>query len=74
MPGLTFSNKLIGHDEGMHRDFACLWFSHLQCRPHPETVKCIIMEAITIEQEFLTGLCKLTMCKLHSEETGTERT
>jgi ribonucleoside-diphosphate reductase subunit M2 len=38
----------------MHTDFACLLFSHLKHRPHPETVKRIIMEAVTIEQE-LTG-------------------
>ncbi|KAG1844861.1 hypothetical protein F4604DRAFT_1819840 [Suillus subluteus] len=59
MPGLTFSNKLISRDEGMHADFACLFFSHLKRRPHPNTVKYIITHTITqaviIEQEFLTG-------------------
>ncbi|KIK73320.1 hypothetical protein PAXRUDRAFT_20988 [Paxillus rubicundulus Ve08.2h10] len=28
LPGLTFSNKLIGHDEGMHADFTCFLLSH----------------------------------------------
>ena len=55
MPGLTFSNELISRDEGMHTDFACLLFSHLRKRPHPDTVRRIIAEAVTIEQEFLTG-------------------
>src|SRR5438105_7634844 len=55
MPGLTFSNELISRDEGLHTDFACLLFSHLKRRPHPDTVKLIITEAVTIEQEFLTG-------------------
>ena len=42
----------------MHTDFACLLFSHLKRRPHPDTVKLIIAEAVTIEQEFITGeLC-----------------
>lgn len=54
MPGLTFSNELISRDEGMHTDFACLLFSHLKRRPHPDTVEKIIMEAVVIEQEFLT--------------------
>ncbi|KII95244.1 hypothetical protein PLICRDRAFT_34087 [Plicaturopsis crispa FD-325 SS-3] len=54
MPGLTFSNELISRDEGMHTDFACLLFSHLKRRAHPDTVKRIIMEAVEIEQEFLT--------------------
>jgi len=54
MPGLAFSNELISRDEGMHTDFACLLFSHLIRRPHPDTVELIITEAVTIEQEFLT--------------------
>lgn len=54
MPGLTFSNELISRDEGMHTDFACLLFSHLKRRPHPEVVERIIVEAVNIEQEFLT--------------------
>ncbi|KAJ7480424.1 ribonucleotide reductase small subunit, partial [Mycena galericulata] len=55
MPGLTFSNELISRDEGMHTDFACLLFTHLKRRPHPDTVRRVIMEAVGIEQEFLTG-------------------
>lgn len=55
MPGLTFSNELISRDEGMHTDFACLLFSHLKRRPHPDVVRRIITEAVGIEQEFLTG-------------------
>ncbi|KAI0693781.1 ribonucleotide reductase small subunit [Cytidiella melzeri] len=54
MPGLTFSNELISRDEGMHTDFACLLFSHLKRRPHPDVVRKIIVEAVAIEQEFLT--------------------
>lgn len=57
MPGLTFSNELITRDEGMHTDFACLLFSHMKRRPHPDTVRRIISEAVEIEQEFLTGTC-----------------
>jgi ribonucleoside-diphosphate reductase subunit M2 len=55
MPGLAFSNELISRDEGMHTDFACLLFSHLRRRPHPDTVNEIITQAVVIEQEFLTG-------------------
>lgn len=54
MPGLTFSNELISRDEGLHTDFACLLFSHLERRPSPETVGRIICEAVEIEKEFLT--------------------
>ncbi|KAK4911988.1 Ribonucleotide-diphosphate reductase (RNR), small subunit [Elasticomyces elasticus] len=54
MPGLTFSNELISRDEGLHTDFACLLFSHLNNRPEPQVVEDIIVEAVGIEQEFLT--------------------
>lgn len=54
MPGLTFSNELISRDEGLHCDFACLMFKHLVNKPSGETVKKIIMNAVEIEQEFLT--------------------
>lgn len=55
MPGLTFSNELISRDEGMHTDFACLLFHHLRRRAHPNRVLKIIIEAVDIEKEFLTG-------------------
>ncbi|KAI1331089.1 ribonucleoside-diphosphate reductase small subunit [Xylariaceae sp. FL0255] len=54
MPGLTFSNELISRDEGLHTDFACLLFSHLKNRPSKEVVQEVIMDAVKIEQEFLT--------------------
>ena len=64
MPGLTFSNELISRDEGMHTDFACLLFTHLRRRPHPDVIERIIKEAVKIEKEFLTG-----MCSIHSLES-----
>lgn len=54
MPGLTFSNELISRDEGLHCDFACLMFRHLLHKPSEQRVKEIIINAVRIEQEFLT--------------------
>lgn len=54
MPGLTFSNELISRDEGLHTDFACLLFSHLNNRPSKQLIQDIIVDAVRIEQEFLT--------------------
>jgi ribonucleoside-diphosphate reductase subunit M2 len=70
-PGLTFSNELICRDEGLHTDFACLLFSHLKRRPHPDTVLRIIEQAVEIECEFLTkalpvkliGMNETLMCQ-----------
>lgn len=41
-------------DEGLHCDFACLLFSLLENKPSKETIREIIVEAVNIEQEFLT--------------------
>ncbi|KAJ3977128.1 ribonucleotide reductase small subunit [Lentinula raphanica] len=67
MPGLTFSNELISRDEGMHTDFACLLFSHLRRRPHPNTVKRIIEEAVSIEQEFLTDALPVSLIGMNAK-------
>ena len=54
MPGLTFSNELISRDEGLHCDFACLLYKHLQyTKLSEERVSGIIKEAVAIEQEFV---------------------
>ncbi|KAF8842251.1 ribonucleotide reductase small subunit [Paxillus ammoniavirescens] len=67
MPGLTFSNELISRDEGMHTDFACLLFSHLKRRPHPDVVKHIITEAVKIEQEFLTDALPVSLIGMNAK-------
>ncbi|ESK97534.1 ribonucleotide reductase small subunit [Moniliophthora roreri MCA 2997] len=54
MPGLTYSNELISRDEGLHTEFASLLFTHLKRRPHPDIIRKIIAEAVSIEQDFLT--------------------
>uniref|UniRef100_A0A7S3QML3 Uncharacterized protein n=1 Tax=Dunaliella tertiolecta TaxID=3047 RepID=A0A7S3QML3_DUNTE len=54
MPGLTFSNELISRDEGLHCDFACLLHSLMNNRVSAERVLEIVVEAVTIEQEFVS--------------------
>ena len=66
MPGLTFSNELISRDEGLHTDFACLLFSHLNNRPSKEAVAKVITEAVTIEQEFLVDALPCALLGMNS--------
>jgi len=54
MPGLTFSNELISRDEGMHTDFACLLYKHLNNKLTNERIIEIIKEAVEIENSFIT--------------------
>lgn len=66
MPGLTFSNELISRDEGLHTDFACLLFSHLNNRPSKQIVQDIITEAVAIEKEFLTDALPVALLGMNS--------
>jgi len=54
MPGLTFSNELISRDEGMHTDFACLIYKHLNNKLTNERILEIVCEAVEIENQFIT--------------------
>lgn len=55
MPGLTFSNELISRDEGLHCDFTCLLYNkHLVNKLSRQRVLEIIIDAVTIEKEFVT--------------------
>ncbi|KAK3357205.1 ribonucleotide reductase [Lasiosphaeria hispida] len=66
MPGLTFSNELISRDEGLHTDFACLLFSHLNNRPSKQVVEEVIIDAVRIEQEFLTEALPCALLGMNS--------
>ena len=66
MPGLAFSNELISRDEGLHTDFACLLFSHINNRPSKQAVQDIITEAVAIEQEFLTEALPCALLGMNS--------
>ncbi|KAI8646809.1 ribonucleoside-diphosphate reductase small chain [Parasitella parasitica] len=67
MPGLTFSNELISRDEGLHTDFACLLFTHLKKTPSQERVKSILVEAVEIEQEFLTDALPVNLIGMNAK-------
>lgn len=53
MPGLTFSNELISRDEGMHTDFACLIYKHLNNKISNEQILEILTDAVNIEMSFV---------------------
>ena len=61
MPGLTFSNELISRDEGMHTDFACLLYKHLNNKISNESILEIVTNAVQIEKEFI---CESLPCEL----------
>jgi ribonucleoside-diphosphate reductase subunit M2 len=53
MPGLSFSNKLMSCDEGLHCNFTCLLYSRLiNCLPEAHVIN-IISSAVNIEMEFV---------------------
>jgi ribonucleoside-diphosphate reductase subunit M2 len=71
MPGLTFSNELISRDEGLHTDFACLLYKHLQhTRLDAAVVKDIITSAVKIEQEFVCDALSVRLIGMNAELMG----
>ena len=67
LPGLTFSNELISRDEGLHTEFACLIYSHLDEKLPESRVVEIITNAVTIEQKFITDSIPCRMIGMNAE-------
>ena len=67
MPGLTSSNELISRDEGMHTDFAVEIYNMLNNRLSQETINDIIMEAVSIEKEFIIDSIPCKLIGMNSE-------
>jgi ribonucleoside-diphosphate reductase beta chain len=68
MPGLTFSNELISRDEGLHCDFACLLYNnHLVNKLPEQTITDIIIDAVKIEQEFVTDSLPVNLIGMNAE-------
>lgn len=69
MPGLTFSNELISRDEGLHCDFACLLYTHyLNNKLSKDRVYEIIMDAVKIEQEFVTDALPVNLIGMNAAQ------
>tara|TARA_B110000285_G_scaffold148528_1_gene165768 strand:+ start:61 stop:1287 length:1227 start_codon:yes stop_codon:yes gene_type:complete len=71
MPGLSFSNELISRDEGLHQDFAVELFSMLNNRASETTVSQIVMEAVTIEKQFILEALPCKLIGMSSEKMST---
>lgn len=68
MPGLSHSNELISRDEGLHCEFACMLYKdHLQHKLPEEQVKSIILDAVSIEQEFVTEALPVNLIGMNAK-------
>mmetsp|Transcript_17677 Transcript_17677/g.16924 ORF Transcript_17677/g.16924 Transcript_17677/m.16924 type:complete len:297 (+) Transcript_17677:282-1172(+) len=70
MPGLTFSNELISRDEGMHTQFACLLYKHLNNKISNERILEIITNAVQIELEFVSESIPVELIGMNSNLMG----
>lgn len=70
MPGLTFSNELISRDEGMHTDFACLIYQHLNNKISNEKIIEIVTNAVSIEMEFVSESLPVELIGMNSALMG----
>lgn len=67
MPGLSFSNELISRDEGLHTDFACLLYKHMQNKVPNDRIYEIIAEAVAIEHEFVSESLPVELIGMNSK-------
>ena len=67
MPGLTSSNEFISRDEGIHTDFACLLYKHLNNKLTNERIIEIIDEAVSIEMHFVTESLPVELIGMNSK-------
>ena len=70
MPGLTFSNELISRDEGLHTDFACMLYDHLNNKLPEERIEAIVTEAVAIEKEFICDALPVDLIGMNSRLMG----
>jgi len=71
MPGLSFSNELISRDEGLHCDFACLLYKQLRNKLSEARVKEIIINAVSIEQEFVSDALPVSLIGMNASQMCT---
>ncbi len=68
LPGLSFSNELISRDEGLHCDFACMLYTkYIKNKMPEEKVKEIILDAVSIEKEFITDALPVDLIGMNSK-------
>lgn len=67
MPGLTFSNELISRDEGLHCDFACLLYAHLENKLPQTDIHALITEAVAAEKEFITEALPVSLIGMNAD-------
>jgi ribonucleoside-diphosphate reductase beta chain len=68
MPGLAKSNEFISRDEGLHCDFACyLYKNYITQKLSDERILEIIVDAVKIEQEFVTDALPVNLIGMNSK-------
>ncbi|AWW14491.1 rr2 [Hyposidra talaca nucleopolyhedrovirus] len=70
MPGLTFSNELISRDEGLHTNFACLYYNNYipeSQKLSSEKILNMFIEAVNIEKEFFTTALPCNLLGMNAE-------
>ena len=67
LPGLCHSNELISRDEGLHTEFAVLMYKNLKEKPSPDIIKEIIINAVSIEKEFITESLSCELIGMNKE-------
>ena len=71
LQGLTKSNEFIARDEGMHCDFACMLYSHLDTKLDKSVVYDIMDEAVQIAKMYMDDALPYKLLGMNSSSMGT---
>ncbi len=75
LPGLCFANELIARDEGLHTDFACYLYNHMDLCALEEpaerlprvVAERIVRDAVRIEEAFCTEALNVALIGINAE-------
>lgn len=67
MPGLSFSNELISRDENIHMEFGIHLYSLVSGRCSEKEVHEMFLDAINIEEEFITSSLPVSLIGMNCE-------
>jgi ribonucleotide reductase beta subunit family protein with ferritin-like domain len=68
MPGLIKSNELISRDEGLHCEFACELYKHIENKLSEKEVHQIISESVEIAKKFNEETIKSKLIGINSDK------
>jgi ribonucleotide reductase beta subunit family protein with ferritin-like domain len=67
-PALCLANEFIARDEGMHTDFACLLYGHLEHKLSDKEAHTIVQGCVDVEKQFIAEALPARMVGMNADQ------